>query len=151
MSKPEAPATVPPRLRAWLDFYQEIGLTPFVRRPKRSSGTAEADETPLPALPVAPPEVMKPKPSLPLLSLVSPPPAATLSLFEEAPTRPKSETLEDVRADLGDCQRCKLAPHRKHIVFGVGNPKAQLVFVGDRKSTRLNSSHIQKSRMPSSA
>ena len=27
----------------------------------------------------------------------------------------------------------------------------KLLFVGDRKSTRLNSSHIQKSRMPSSA
>ena len=29
--------------------------------------------------------------------------------------------------------------------------KTQIKGVGDRKSTRLNSSHIQKSRMPSSA
>ena len=28
---------------------------------------------------------------------------------------------------------------------------AEIVLFGDRKSTRLNSSHIQKSRMPSSA
>ena len=31
------------------------------------------------------------------------------------------------------------------------NPKSQIEKVSDRKSTRLNSSHIQKSRMPSSA
>jgi DNA polymerase len=40
-------------------------------------------------------------------------------------------TLDDVRADLGDCQRCKLAPGRRHLVFGVGNPRARLVFVGE--------------------
>ena len=41
------------------------------------------------------------------------------------------ETLESIREDLGDCQRCKLAPARKHIVFGSGNPKAELMFVGE--------------------
>lgn len=58
-------------------------------------------------------------------------PAATLSLFEEAPARVKGETLEDIRAELGDCQRCKLAPHRKTIVYGQGDPRAQLVFIGE--------------------
>ena len=42
-----------------------------------------------------------------------------------------AETLEKVRQDLGDCQRCKLAPKRTNIVFGSGNPKAELVFVGE--------------------
>ncbi len=32
---------------------------------------------------------------------------------------------------IGDCQRCTLAPTRTHIVFGVGNPRADLVFVGE--------------------
>ncbi len=32
---------------------------------------------------------------------------------------------------LGDCQRCKLAGGRTHIVFGQGNPKAELMFVGE--------------------
>jgi len=40
-------------------------------------------------------------------------------------------TLEQVRADLGDCKRCKLAPVRKNIVFGVGDPRAALMFVGE--------------------
>jgi uracil-DNA glycosylase family 4 len=40
-------------------------------------------------------------------------------------------TLAQVREDLGDCQRCRLAGERKQIVFGVGNPNADLVFVGE--------------------
>ncbi len=36
-----------------------------------------------------------------------------------------------VREELGDCKRCKLWPSRQNIVFGVGNPEADLVFVGE--------------------
>jgi DNA polymerase len=39
--------------------------------------------------------------------------------------------LERVRADLGDCRRCKLAGSRRNIVFGEGSPEAELVFVGE--------------------
>ena len=39
--------------------------------------------------------------------------------------------LEAVRAELGDCTRCKLSEGRNTIVFGSGNPKADLVFVGE--------------------
>ena len=41
------------------------------------------------------------------------------------------ETLEQIRKNLGPCQRCKLGATRKNLVFGVGNPKARLVFVGE--------------------
>jgi DNA polymerase len=41
------------------------------------------------------------------------------------------DSLESVRAALGDCRRCPLCGRRRHIVFGVGNPRAQLVFVGE--------------------
>ncbi len=41
------------------------------------------------------------------------------------------ETLETIRADLGDCRRCKLCRERTQIVFGVGNPQARLVLVGE--------------------
>jgi len=40
-------------------------------------------------------------------------------------------TLEEIRAELGDCTRCKLGPLRKNLVFGIGNPNAELVFVGE--------------------
>jgi DNA polymerase len=41
------------------------------------------------------------------------------------------ESLEALRADLGDCQRCGLAGSRRTIVFGQGNPHARLMFVGE--------------------
>jgi len=48
---------------------------------------------------------------------------------------PKAKTgksgLQVVRDDLGDCKRCKLAPSRTNLVYGVGNPDAELVFVGE--------------------
>jgi uracil-DNA glycosylase len=41
------------------------------------------------------------------------------------------ETLEEIRAELGDCCRCELGASRKKLVFGVGNPHARIVFVGE--------------------
>jgi uracil-DNA glycosylase len=40
-------------------------------------------------------------------------------------------TLADVRAELGECTRCKLCETRKSIVFGVGAEDAPLLFVGE--------------------
>lgn len=42
-----------------------------------------------------------------------------------------TSSLEDLRAFIGDCTRCKLCKTRKNIVFGVGNPQAELMFVGE--------------------
>ncbi len=43
-----------------------------------------------------------------------------------------AEALAAVRADIGDCTRCKLhGQGRRQIVFGVGNPDADLMFVGE--------------------
>jgi DNA polymerase len=41
------------------------------------------------------------------------------------------ETLRSIRQDIGDCRRCTLAKGRTHIVFGVGNPAADVMFVGE--------------------
>jgi uracil-DNA glycosylase family 4 len=40
-------------------------------------------------------------------------------------------TLEVIRNELGDCRRCKLHRTRKTIVFGEGDTKATLMFVGE--------------------
>src|SRR5712671_1269274 len=48
-----------------------------------------------------------------------------------APTLRPADTLPIIREDIGDCQRCKLAPLRTNIVFGSGNINAELVFVGE--------------------
>ena len=39
--------------------------------------------------------------------------------------------LKALREHIGDCQRCKLAPSRRNIVFGQGNANARLMFVGE--------------------
>jgi DNA polymerase len=44
----------------------------------------------------------------------------------------RAAALESLRTDtIGDCRRCGLAPTRTNLVFGVGNPHAELVFVGE--------------------
>jgi uracil-DNA glycosylase len=50
---------------------------------------------------------------------------------KEGSTIEDMNTLDAIRAEIGDCQRCKLAPKRTNIVFGSGNPEADLVFVGE--------------------
>lgn len=47
------------------------------------------------------------------------------------PAAPDRESLAHIREDLGDCIRCKLSRGRTHIVFGEGDTKARLVFVGE--------------------
>ena len=43
----------------------------------------------------------------------------------------KGSLLEELRAEIGDCQRCKLSKHRSKIVFGTGNPCARLMLIGE--------------------
>src|SRR5437667_3890103 len=121
-------------LAAWLEFYRELGIEDFYRRPpapKIEPGNSKLETgnsklvTELP-IPSARPEAPKPEPRAP-----AHPPQA-LNLFETPqPARRERETLEQIRADLGDCQRCRLASGRKTIVFGQGNTRAQVVFVGE--------------------
>ncbi len=58
-------------------------------------------------------------------------PEAANVLETEKPARSQSSGLTAVRAELGECTRCKLCMGRKTIVFGEGNPNAVLVFVGE--------------------
>jgi uracil-DNA glycosylase family 4 len=43
----------------------------------------------------------------------------------------QASDLTELREFIGECQRCKLAPRRTNLVFGVGNPNAELMFVGE--------------------
>jgi DNA polymerase len=77
--------------------------------------------------PKAPPQLFMPQaPERPASTEQAPGPQG------QAPRPPDvPRTLEEIRKELGDCRRCKLCHGRKTIVFGVGNPKAELVFVGE--------------------
>jgi uracil-DNA glycosylase len=46
-------------------------------------------------------------------------------------SRSSRPTLRQVREELGDCKRCKLHQTRRTLVFGEGNEKAMLMFVGE--------------------
>jgi len=71
----------------------------------------------------------KPPPSAAPVTNAAPPQPA--KLFSKYPGLEKTSTLEELLTFIGDCQRCKLAPKRTNLVFGVGNPRAQLMFVGE--------------------
>ncbi len=57
-------------------------------------------------------------------------PPSGVSLFA-AVEKVKDDSLLKIREDIGDCTRCKLHKGRNKIVFGDGNPKAELVFIGE--------------------
>jgi len=71
----------------------------------------------------APPEIAAAVPSAPLQ------PRASIASIDE-----RAAALDLIRQDLGDSTRCTLHKARHTIVFGVGNPAARLMFVGEGRS-----------------
>jgi len=57
-------------------------------------------------------------------------PPGVIGLDRGGPSGCRQETLEEIRSDLGDCQRCPLCSARSHIVFGAGAASARILFVG---------------------
>jgi len=124
------------RVEAWLRFSDDLGLGPYFR--DRASTFAVAES----AVPAKPAEVSAPNPNLPLARATF---TAAVPATKSAPPRPSApgpslfeivnrvegDTLERIREDIGDCTRCCLHKARTNIVFGVGNPNAELVFVGE--------------------
>jgi len=121
-------------VEAWLRYGDDLGLAPYFRdrapqsippaAETRTSSIQMAAAKPKPGpLRAAPGAV--PAPAKPIV-----PPAPAPSLFEVV-ERIQGDTLERIREDIGDCTRCRLSKARTNIVFGVGNPKAELVFVGE--------------------
>lgn len=56
---------------------------------------------------------------------------SSADLFSPGAPSPVASNLEELRAAIGDCRRCKLCSGRTHLVFGVGSPRAKLMFVGE--------------------
>jgi uracil-DNA glycosylase len=123
-----------------LHFYEDLGIRQFYL--DRSSELRESslpvaltsppaitEEMPLPK-PVRKPELPKAAPVATKISPLPLPVAAGPSLFESM-DKVANDTLLKIREDLGECTRCKLHSTRHSIVFGDGNPKAELVFVGE--------------------
>ena len=131
------------QLRAFLEYQQSTGLEGLPRRSSRPAARAAADS------PVDPPSAgtidsiaadrrahapggaahVRPASPPPRVPVAKAAPASG-NLFVGAGVQ-QAQTLEALRGELGDCQRCKLWRGRAHIVFGVGNPRAALMFVGE--------------------
>ena len=127
-----------------LKFYEDLGIRQFYRGriagPSQSSrpiflisSPHTPEEMPLPK-PVRKPELPRTAPVAaavePKISPLPLPVAAGPSLFESV-DKIADDTLLKIRGDLGECTRCKLHSTRHSIVFGDGNPKAELIFVGE--------------------
>lgn len=125
-----------------LRYYEDLGISLFYRDRGGNGGAGEPEEvaagpaTPSPPVfeePTLPkstlkPASLKPAAAAPLPPIIAAPTAP--SLFEAA-EKIVDDSLPKIREDLGDCTRCKLHKGRNKLVFGDGNPKAQLVFVGE--------------------
>jgi DNA polymerase len=146
------------QVKDWLRYGEDLGLAPYYRdraplhaitesgaaAPEESQSIATSSDISA-ALPESVPAMMaaaasgrapaapihvassasqKPAPVATIL------PAAAPSLFESI-ERIEGDTLPRIREDIGDCTRCKLHKGRTKIVFGTGNPNADLMFVGE--------------------
>ncbi len=50
---------------------------------------------------------------------------------QKGQTHGSAPTLTSIREEIGDCKRCRLCEGRTNIVFGTGNPKTELMFIGE--------------------
>lgn len=120
----------------WLDFFRDLGFEDLYRRPQAAGALLTSLESNRSAQPATQQAAVLP-PSENALSAAPATAPKALGLFDEpeapasTPAAKRIESLEEIRADLGDCRRCKLSNGRKHIVFGQGNPHAELVFIGE--------------------
>lgn len=132
-------------LMARLEFYEDLGIRLFYRdratafRKKAPISQIQFSEPSEEEMPLAkrtatpaktknefvalPPQLATRNPGAFLLDRGS-------SLFESV-VKINGETLPVIQRDLGECTRCKLHKTRNKIVFGDGNPKAELIFVGE--------------------
>jgi uracil-DNA glycosylase family 4 len=107
------------QLRAHLEFFGELGVDGFRRESEWRTRVTEPTE------PTQPAERLEPRP-------LQPPelsePSEPIRVFAS-----QSEALNALKIDIGpDCSRCKLHTlGRRQVVFGVGNPNADLMFVGE--------------------
>jgi len=123
------PDTSREKLEAWLRYYNDLNLGEFfIDRRTMGKRSVKPAAVPLQTTAVAPMAVAAAATSAAPASIL--PVVQAVSLFE-ALDRVEGDTLELVRENLGECTRCRLHKQRNKIVFGVGNPRAELVFVGE--------------------
>ena len=136
------PRTLDPELRralaARIRYYNEMGIYDFTVNPSRterrkSGAIVLANRKSKCGGAGDPGEEMSPRKAAAVAV-----PVAEENIFDAIALKPEQsvsdpvKALKIIREDLGDCTRCVLHKQgRKQIVFGVGDPKAELMFVGE--------------------
>lgn len=125
-------------LRTWLEWAALTGAVevpsspPIVATAPIAEARPATPRAPAPAREAAPHEA--PRPTTMPAQRVTPRVAASAQPIAPPPTGSVAQGeagLKQVRDEYGDCQRCRLGRERKNLVFGVGNPTADLVLVGE--------------------
>jgi DNA polymerase len=132
------PLALDPHLRSALAervrYYNELGIYDFYQRGPRLLEVAEP-ATDVALSPESQPEVreeMSARKSAAVQTVAGENAFEILQPKPEYGTADPAAALKLIREDLGDCTRCKLHQQgRKQIVFGVGNPHSELMFVGE--------------------
>lgn len=100
-------------MRDRLEFYRDLGIKTLYRR-----GAAP---------PVHP--VTSPPPNVKAVAPVEPETRPEPVILP--PLEPAADTMLRILEDIGDCRRCRLHQGRNKLVFGSGNDRSPLVFVGE--------------------
>jgi uracil-DNA glycosylase len=128
------PESLQQKIEERLRYYEDLGIQLFFReRVNKRSAAEEARPPQTAAAKQAGREAMAEGGLSPKKVIGTPLPAKSApapSLFEVV-SKVSDDTLLRIREDIGDCTRCKLHKGRNKIVFGDGNPKAELVFIGE--------------------
>ena len=118
-----------------LRYYNELGIYDFYRRGYEGSAETAAAQYESESMVSSQPELreeMSPRKSAVMTKVAE---GNVLEIVNSKPEQAIPDpiaALKIIREDLGDCTRCKLHQQgRKQIVFGVGNPHADLMFVGE--------------------
>jgi uracil-DNA glycosylase len=124
-SEPPERALIVESLRDYVDQLREEGLEGVPAPVRNNPPGNEPLEPNLKAAPAttaeAPRSSARSQPATPQSS----------ELFSRYPGLERTADLKQLREFIGDCRRCKLWDRRTHLVFGVGNPNADLMFVGE--------------------
>jgi len=125
-------------LAARIRYYNELGIYDFYRQPANESysqtAVSDLQTMGLEVQEISPQSREEMSPRKPAVF----PAAVEENMFEVIAAKPEQgvnepvKALKIIREDLGDCTRCPLHKQgRKQIVFGVGNARADLMFVGE--------------------
>src|SRR2546426_12680075 len=119
------------KLEDTLRYYEDIGVREyFLDRAPQAAKEAEARAVFAPVLPAASVPRARVAAAAESAMLAGIPVPQGPSLFE-AIERVQNDSLERIRADIGDCKRCRLCERRTNIVFCDGSGKGELGFIGE--------------------